>query len=86
VSNPEDNENASNSIPPDDEWEQFVGEDEDPIAIADLKNLPLPSMPENACVSVMDNDFPDVTIRRENDVFVCEIREHLYTKYWEHKF
>jgi hypothetical protein len=46
----------------------------------------LASLPENACVPVMDNNFPDVAIRRESDAFVCEIREHLYTKYWEHKF
>jgi hypothetical protein len=69
-----------------DQWDQFVGEDIEPISIAELKDLPLASLPENACVPVMDNNFPDVAIRRESDAFVCEIREHLYTKYWEHKF
>lgn len=29
---------------------------------------------------------PATTVWRENQVLVCEIQEHLYTKFWEHKF
>jgi hypothetical protein len=35
---------------------------------------------------VLDDYFPEVTIWREGTTYVCEIQEHLYTKYWEHKF
>ena len=34
----------------------------------------------------MDDYFPETTIWREGELLVCEIQEHLYTKYWEHKF
>jgi hypothetical protein len=34
----------------------------------------------------MDDYFPETTIWREGERLVCEIQEHLYTKYWEHKF
>jgi hypothetical protein len=34
----------------------------------------------------MDDYFPDTTIWRVGNKLVCEIQEHLYTKYWEHKF
>jgi len=34
----------------------------------------------------MDNYFPDTKIWRDGDFIICEIQEHLYTKYWEHKF
>jgi hypothetical protein len=34
----------------------------------------------------MDNYFPETTISRDRKSLVCEIQEHLYTKYWEHKF
>jgi hypothetical protein len=34
----------------------------------------------------MDNYFPTTKIWRVGDCLICEIEEHLYTKYWEHKF
>jgi len=43
-------------------------------------------MPEDVSVSVLDNYFPETTISREGEFLVCEISEHLCTKYWEHKF
>jgi hypothetical protein len=69
-----------------DDWEEFRYEDDDPISIEALKALDLAAMPDDVAVRVMDNYFPDTTLRREGDSLVCEIEEHLYTKYWEHKF
>ena len=43
-------------------------------------------MPEDAVVRVIDNYFPETAISRDGGSLVCEIEEHLYTKYWEHKF
>jgi hypothetical protein len=69
-----------------DEWEEFRDRDGDPIGIEELKRLNLQEMPEDVSVLVMDNYFPETTITREGELLVCEIQEHLYTKYWEHKF
>jgi hypothetical protein len=69
-----------------DEWEEFRGEDGDPIGIAELKQLGLREIPEDIRLWVMDNYFPETTVWRDGDILICEIQEHLYTKYWEHKF
>jgi len=69
-----------------DEWEEFRDSDGDPIGTEELKHLNLKEMPEDVSVSVLDNYFPETTISREGEFLVCEISEHLYTKYWEHKF
>ena len=69
-----------------DEWDEFRGDDGEPIGIEELKRLDLGEMPEDVRVCVMDNYFPEATVRREGETLVCEIQEHLYTKYWEHKF
>src|SRR5260370_38429406 len=34
----------------------------------------------------MDDYCPETTTRREGDALICQIEEHLYTKYWDHKF
>jgi len=34
----------------------------------------------------LDDYFPDTRAWREGEFIVCEIEDHLYTKYWEHKF
>lgn len=68
------------------EWEQFCDVGDEPIGISELKQLKLFNMPQAVCISVMDNYFPETTLWREGDVLVCEVQEHLYTKYWEHKF
>jgi hypothetical protein len=69
-----------------DGWEEFRDGHGDPIGIEELKRLNLKEMPENVVILVVDNYFPETTISREGEFLVCEISEHLYTKYWEHKF
>jgi hypothetical protein len=69
-----------------DEWGEFRDDDGDPICIEQLVRLNLSEMPEDIAVSVMDDYFPETTITRDGQCLVCEIQEHLYTKYWEHKF
>ncbi len=71
---------------PVDEWVDFRGDDFDPIGIEELKRLDLTRLPKGVSLHVMDNYFPETAISREGTSFVCEIQEHLYTKYWEHKF
>lgn len=69
-----------------DQWDEFRAEDSEPIGIEEFKSLDLTLMPEDAVVRVMDNYFPETAITRDGEFIVCEIEEHLYTKYWEHKF
>ena len=69
-----------------DEWEEFRKDDGQPIRIEKLKRLDLENMPEDVRISVMDDYFPETAIWREGEILICEIQEHLYTKYWEHKF
>jgi hypothetical protein len=69
-----------------DEWEEFRGDDCEPIGLEQLAHLDLSQMPDDVAISLMDNYFPETTITREGEFLVCEIQEHLYTKFWEHKF
>ncbi len=70
----------------DDEWEHFRDGDGDFIGLEELKRLDLRAIPEDIRIPALDNYFPETTLWRDGDSIVCEIQEHLYTKYWEHKF
>jgi hypothetical protein len=78
---PEDPDDGSSTT---DEWEEF--REDEPIRVAELVRLDLKNMPEDVSISILDDYFPETSIRRSADRLVCEIQEHLYTKYWEHKF
>jgi len=69
-----------------DDWEEFREDEGEPICVEELKCLKLEDMPEDIHISVMENYFPHTTIWCAGDRLICEIEEHLYTKYWEHKF
>jgi hypothetical protein len=69
-----------------DQWEEFRQEDNEPIGVEELKRLDLEKMPEDVQIRVIDDYFPETTITRDGECLICEIEEHLYTKYWEHKF
>ncbi len=69
-----------------DGWEEFREGDGEPIRVGELTRLDLGDMPEDIHLAVFDDYFPDTTLWRSGDRLVCEIQEHLYTKYWEHKF
>lgn len=83
---PSDSEdNFAEAITPG-EWEVFRGDDGDFIGLVELKSLDLRSMPDDVQIRVLDDYFPEATLRRDGDSIICDIQEHLYTKYWEHKF
>jgi hypothetical protein len=69
-----------------DGWQEFRDDEGEPIGVEEFKRLDLEHMPEDIRIMLMDNYFPDSTVWREDQVLVCEIEEHLYTKFWEHKF
>jgi hypothetical protein len=77
-------EDPDDGPPTTDEWEEF--REDEPIRVADLARLDLNNMPEDVSISIFDDYFPETSIQRSGERLVCEIQEHLYTKYWEHKF
>src|SRR5260370_6621692 len=79
-------DNDDNHIEEFDEWEEFRYDDQDPVSLSDLRARTLASMPEDIHIPVMDDCFPETTISREGATLVCRIEDHIYTKYWEHKF
>jgi len=83
---PQSMTNEEDSEATTDNWAEFDDDDGEPIGTAELKRLNLTDMPEEIRVRVLDDDFPEVTLWREDTTIVCEIEEHLYTKYWKHKF
>lgn len=72
--------------PAPEQWDEFRDDDGEPVRIEGLKRLDRDTMPEDVRIWVMDDYFPETAIWREGEILVCEIQEHLYTKYWEHKF
>ncbi len=72
-----------------DEWEvlkEEVGEEAAEFSAADLRRSDLASLPEGLSLWVLDNNYPETTIWREGGDLICEIAEHIYSKYWWHKF
>jgi hypothetical protein len=56
------------------------------ISLADLKTYALPKLKKGECLTLMESDFPECSIVRHGKFLICELQEHIYTKYWEHKF
>lgn len=52
----------------------------------DLKESDLSKLPENITLSVLESEFPEAMIWREGESIVTEITEHIYSKYWWHKY
>jgi len=70
------------------EFEQFDGETDEPLEVdlATLRQKNLGRLPKNLALHVLDDNFPECTIWRDGSELVIQIEEHIYTKYWEHKF
>lgn len=69
-----------------DGWDEFRYEDREPIPLGELAGLVLSSMPDDIHIWVMDDYFPDTTITRNGENLICHIDDHMYTKYWQHRF
>jgi hypothetical protein len=71
------------------EWEvlkEEVGHEAAEFSVTDLRRSDLASLPEGLRLWVLDNNYPETTIWREGGDLICEIAEHIYSKYWWHKF
>jgi hypothetical protein len=59
---------------------------EDPVGLDDLRQCDFRTLPRRVSFFVLDDNFPETVIKREGDNLICEIAEHIYSKYWWHKF
>ena len=69
--------------------EALADADNEPVQACKADLTPVDSfveMAEGVTVRVFDDYFPESAIWREGDHLVAEITEHIYTKYWEHKW
>lgn len=61
-------------------------EDFQEISFSELRKLDLTTIPENVSFHVFENNFPECSITRQGDNLQIRIEEHIYTKYWYHKY
>src|SRR5882724_6187074 len=86
---------AVNSRPPRQamlDWEELKenaeqGEVDDFFRKADIADMPsFHGMPEGLTVRLLDDYFPESAICRKDNKLILEITEHIYIKYWVHKW
>lgn len=58
----------------------------DDISFAELSQNDLSGLPQNVYYNIFETGIPVCTIWRENDKLLIRIEEHIYTKYWFHKY
>jgi hypothetical protein len=63
------------------------GEIDDFFGKSDIADIPsFAGMPEGIVVRLLDNYFPESALWREKGTLIVQISEHIYTKYWQHKW
>lgn len=53
---------------------------------SELGNTDLTTIPEDVTLHILDNNFPECYISRKDKNIEIQIEEHIYTKYWFHKY
>jgi len=61
-------------------------EDFEEISFSELSNRDLTTLDENVSYNIFENNFPQCSITRLGDSLLIRIEEHIYTKYWFHKY
>jgi hypothetical protein len=56
------------------------------ISFSGLSDLDLTAIDENVSYFIFEDNFPQCTITRFGDKLLIRIEEHIYTKYWFHKY
>jgi hypothetical protein len=59
---------------------------EEPVNLDWLRAHNLSQLTDDDSLWVLDNNFPECRIWREGATVCVQIEEHIYTKYWWHKF
>ncbi len=65
---------------------EYESDGPEPISLRELGGLNLSELEEDKCLLIMEDNFPEAKIRRDGAVLLAEITEHIYTKYWVHKY
>lgn len=65
-----------------------IGNEDDfeDISFSELSSLDLMTIGENITYNIFEGNFPQCTITRLGDKLLVRIKEHIYTKYWFHKY
>lgn len=61
-------------------------DDLEDISFSELSELDLKTIDENVSYNIFEDNFPQCTITRLGDKLLIRIEEHIYTKYWFHKY
>jgi hypothetical protein len=61
-------------------------DDFEDISFSELCELDLTTIDENVFYDIFEDNFPQCTITRLGDKLLIRIEEHIYTKYWFHKY
>jgi hypothetical protein len=56
------------------------------ISFSELNSIDLTTLPENVTYQIFEDNFPVCSISRVNEELFIRIEEHIYTKYWFHKY
>lgn len=66
--------------------EEEYFEDFEEISLSELSKLDLTDLPENVSLQIFENNFPQCYLTRVGNRLNIRIEEHIYTKYWFHKY
>ena len=61
-------------------------DDLEDISFSEFSKFDLTKLDENVSYNIFEGNFPQCTITRRNDKLLIRIEEHIYTKYWFHKY
>jgi hypothetical protein len=56
------------------------------VSLSDLDGTVFKNIPEGISLSIFENDFPETCFWIEKGKVIVEITEHIYSKYWWHKY
>src|SRR6266545_7693412 len=56
------------------------------ISLAEIRSTNFARLKRGESLQIFESDFSECLISRNGKILNCELREHIYTKYWMHKF
>ena len=56
------------------------------VSLSELDGTIFKNIPEGISLNIFENDFPETFFWREKGKVIVEITEHIYSKYWWHKY
>jgi hypothetical protein len=54
--------------------------------LSELEGADLTKLPEDLALHIFGSDLPECSIIRQGDILKIQIEEHIYSKYWFHKY